>query len=122
MLSLIFLCVAISTSYGQFILSSTGAVEPTAECSNNSSQDVMEQCLLNLCRSQNPSKFECQALHCKVNSPGKGIQKKKDTLRCVRGLCASNGHSVCSGIQSCDNIKRGPTGEAKYIICISKLF
>ena len=121
-LCLVFLFVTISTCYGQFTLSSTGALQATSQCANSISQDAKEQCLLNLCRTQNPTKFECQALTCKVTSPGQGIQKKKATLRCVRGLCASNGHPVCSGIKNCDSLKSGPTGEAKYIICIAKLF
>lgn len=119
---LVFLYVAVSICYGQFTISSTGAFQATSQCSNSISQSAKEQCLLNLCRAQNPSKFECQALSCKVNSPGQGIQKKKNTLRCVRGVCGGNSHPVCSGISNCDAIKTGPTGEAKYIICIARLF
>ena len=119
---LLILFVTVSTCNGQFSLSSTGAFLATSGCSNSITSNVKEQCLLNLCRAQNPTKFECQALSCKVNSPGKGIQKKKATLRCVRGLCTSNSHPVCSAIKNCDELKSGPTGEAKYNICINKLF
>ena len=75
---LVFLYVAVSICYGQFTISSTGAFQATSQCSNSISQSAKEQCLLNLCRAQNPSKFECQALSCKVSSPGQGIQKKKN--------------------------------------------
>ena len=118
----VFLLVAVSSCYGQFSLSSTGALQATSQCSSSGSGSAKEQCLLNLCRTENPGKFECQALSCKVNSPGSGIQKKKATLRCVRGLCGSNSHPVCTGIKNCDALKSGSTGEAKYIICIAKLF
>ena len=119
----VFLFVAVSSCYGQFTLSSTDALQETSsQCSSSISTARKEQCLLNLCRSKNPSKFECQALSCIVTSPGSGIQKKKNALRCVRGLCGSNSHPLCSGIKECDAVKSGATGEAKYIICIARLF
>ena len=119
----VFLFVVVSSCYGQFTLSSTGALQETSsQCSSSVSTEAKESCLLNLCHSENPSKFECQALKCKVSFSGSKIQNKKDTLRCVRGKCGSNSHPVCSGIKTCDALKSGPIGESKYIICIAKLF
>ena len=115
-LCLVFVFVAVSTCYGQISLSSTGAFS-RPECPS-----ANEQCLLGLCRKEDPSKFECQALSCKVNSFGKGISKKENTLSCVRQLCRSSSHSVCSGIRNCDQQNVGPTGKSKFIICIAKLF
>merc|ERR1711953_1166084 len=89
-LCLVFLFVAVSTCYGQLSLSSTGAFS-RRECPS-----ANEQCLLDLCRKEDPGKFECQALSCKVDSFGQGISKKQNTLNCVRQLCRSSSHSVCS--------------------------
>ena len=119
----IFLLVSIATSNGQFTISRTGAIKASNQCLNSITQEAKEKCLLDACRSQNPSKFECRALQCKLTYPGIGVQNKKNILRCVKGVCASNpGQSVCQGIKTCESGRNGATGEAKYIVCISKLF
>ena len=112
-----FLYVAITTCSGEFTIDSNGVVTADAECST---AEDKEKCTLDLCQAQNPGAFECRALGCKRKFPS----NKRNILTCVKRVCQAVGHSVCQGIDNCEEIRdNDPTlGESKYIICITKLF
>ena len=109
---------------GAFTISKSGVIQAAAErCPSEVTQEDKEKCLLELCNAEQPEKFECRALGCKLKFPGKGVDNKKKILRCVKNVCKSSlGHSVCSGISECEDLRSKELGRAKYIICITKLF
>ena len=109
---------------GAFTISKSGVIQAAAErCPSQVTQEDKEKCLLELCNAEQPEKFECRALGCKLKFPGKGVDNKKKILRCVKNVCKSSvGHSVCTGISECEDLRSKELGRAKYIICITKLF
>ena len=114
--SLAVLCAVIATCSGAFSISKSGEVEADEKCATHPNKEV---CTLELCEAESPGLFECQALRCKVDKQG---ISKQAILDCVKEKCTSSSHAVCTGISECDAVNVGTTGQAKYIICITKLF
>ena len=114
---LVALCVVIGTCSAGFTISKTGVVTADAQCS---SAPDKEKCTLKLCKQQAPNAFECAALDCKLRTPA----NKEAILDCVYGVCALKNHDVCEGITQCEKVRAADPvrGQAKYIICITKLF
>ena len=115
---LVVLCVVIATNNAvPFSISKTGVVTADVQCS--AAQDK-EKCTLELCKQQYPNAFECAALDCKLRTPA----NKEAILDCVYGVCALKNHDVCEGITQCEKVRAADPvrGQAKYIICITKLF
>merc|ERR1711997_64472 len=79
-----------------FTISKSGVIQAAADrCPSEVTQEDKEKCLLELCNAEQPEKFECRALGCKLRFPG----KKRSMLRCVKRECNSTpGHSVCTAI------------------------
>merc|ERR1712110_99475 len=76
---------------GAFTISKSGVIQAAAErCPSEVTQEDKEKCLLELCDAEQPDKFECRALGCKLKFPGKGVDNKKKILRCVKNVCKSS--------------------------------
>ena len=114
---LVALCVVIGTCNAAFTISKTGVVTADVQCA--AAQDK-EKCTLELCKQQSPNAFECAALDCKLRTPA----NKQAILDCVTGVCKLANHEVCEGITQCEKVRDADAvrGQAKYIVCITKLF
>merc|ERR1712156_920041 len=92
----------------------------------NAEAEEKDECLEELCAG-NEKRFECQALKCKLRFPislqTNNLKQNMSRLRCVKRVCSSNkSEAICQNLEKCDSTKKEPLGEAKYIICITKLF
>merc|ERR1711992_84853 len=101
--------------------------EKEKPCENlEEGSEEKDKCLEELC-SGNENRFECQALKCKLRFPislqSNNLKQNMSRLRCVKRVCSSNkSEAICQNLEKCDSNKKEPLGEAKYIICITKLF
>ena len=116
LISLAVLCAVIATCSGEWSITKSGEVIVDEKCATHENKEV---CTLELCEADSPDLFECQALRCKVDKQG---VSKQTILDCVKAKCVGSSHEVCTGISECDAVNVGTTGQAKYIICITKLF
>ena len=115
------LLVTIKTCSGQQDVFRIDDVFP--QCSNFPTDEVKDKCLHKECAVQ-PALFECEAIRCKLQFPIITLEDKALRLQCIQNSCTSieNNHTACKSLRKCEKLKTELLGNAKFIVCISKLF
>ena len=91
---------------------------------NQTTRPTLAECAEKLCAAKQDA-FLCQALACKLKYPSERLAGDFAILRCMKRVCdAPNNkpHRLCQDLKTCRDMKDGPNGQAKFIVCITTLF